>query len=63
MDFYLAKPDLTDFTTLSHFNAYIIEGLIDIGEIECAQRAMDLISLHQRLDGAVSAYANVDFVC
>lgn len=63
LDFYLAKPDLTDFTTLSHFNAYIIEGLVDIGEIERAQRAMDLISLHQRPDGSVSAYSNVDFVC
>ena len=63
LDFYLAKPDLTDFTTLSHFNAYIIEGLIDIGEIERAQRAMDLISLYQRPDGSVSAYSNVDFVC
>lgn len=63
LDFYLSKENLTDFNTLSHFNAYVIEGLIDIGEVERAKRAMDLISLHQRLDGSVSAYSHVDFVC
>ena len=61
--FYLAKVDLCDFSILSHFNAYIIEGLIDIGEIDKAKRAMDLISLHQRFDGSISAYSFVDFVC
>lgn len=63
LDYYLAKIDLTDFTTLSHFNAYIIEGLIDIGQIARAQRAMDLISLHQRENGMIPAYPFVDFVC
>ena len=63
LNYYLPKEDLTDFNTLSHFNAYIIEGLIDIGEISRAKRAMDLVSLHQRLDGSVSAYSFVDFVC
>lgn len=63
LDFYLQLENLTDFNTLSHFNAYIIEGLIDIGEIERAKRAINLIALHQRLDGSVSAYSNVDFVC
>lgn len=63
LNYYLSLEDLTDFKTLSHFNAYIIEGLIDIGETERAKRAIDLIALHQRLDGSVSAYSNVDFVC
>ncbi len=63
LDFYLSCEDLTDFTTLSHFNAYIIEGLIDMGEKKRAKRAMDLIALHQRFDGSVPAYSNVNFVC
>ena len=63
LDYYLAQEDLTDFVTLSHFNAYIIEGLIDLGEIKRAQRAMNLIALHQRADGSVSGYSNLDFVC
>ena len=45
------------------FIACIIEGLIDIGETERAKRAIDLIALHHRHDGSVSAYSNVDFVC
>lgn len=63
LDFYLAQEDLTDFMTLSHFNAYVIEGLIDLGETERAKRAMDLIALHQRENGMVPAYSFVDFVC
>lgn len=63
LDYYLNIEELTDFTTLSHFNAYVIEGLIDIGEIKRAKRAMQLIELHQRFDGSVPAYSNVNFVC
>lgn len=63
LKFYLSQEDLTDFATLSHFNAYIIEGLIDMGEKARAKRAMDLIALHQRFDGSVPAYSNVNFVC
>ena len=63
LNYYLAQEDLTDFKTLSHFNAYVIEGLIDLGETKRAQRAMDLISLHQRENGMVPAYSFVDFVC
>lgn len=63
LKFYLSQEDLTDFMTLSHFNAYVIEGLIDLGEIKRAKRAMDLISLHQRENGMVPAYSFVDFVC
>jgi len=63
LSYYLSLEDLTDFTTLSHFSAYIIEGLIEMGEIKRAKRAMDLISLHQRENGAVPAYSNVEYVC
>lgn len=61
--FYLAQPDLTDFMTLSHFNAYIIEALIDIGESERARKAMDEIAKFQTVEGAVPAYSHVKFVC
>ena len=36
LDFYLADEKFTDFDTLSHFNAYIIEALIDL---DCFDRA------------------------
>lgn len=63
LNFYLAQDNLTDFDTLSHFHAYIIEGLIDIGEIERAQKAMGEVAKIQKKDGSVPAYAHVKFVC
>lgn len=64
LDFYLADKALTDFTTLSHFNAYIIEALIDLGETKRAQDAMDKIATLQRKDGFIQAYPDSDrFTC
>lgn len=63
IDFYLAQPNLTDFTHLSHFNAYIIEALIDLGQKERAKIAMENIARYQRADGAVPAYSSSAFVC
>lgn len=63
LKFYLAQNDLIDFESLSHFHAYIIEGLIDVGEIKRAQKAMNEVAKIQKKDGSVSAYSHVDFVC
>lgn len=64
LDFYLADKALTDFTTLSHFNAYIIEALIDLGHTKEAQEAMDKIATLQRKDGFIQAYPDSDkFTC
>jgi malonyl-CoA O-methyltransferase len=54
---------LIDFHTLSHFYAYIIEGLIDIGEIEIANIAADNVIKLQKPNGAIPAYKDVDWVC
>ena len=58
LDFYLSDKSLTDFNTLSHFNAYIIEALIDLGEKQRAQSAMDKIATYQRKDGFIPAYSH-----
>ena len=64
LNFYLADKALTDFTTLSHFNAYIIEALIDLGETTRAQDAMDKIATLQRKDGFIQAYPDSNkFTC
>lgn len=63
INFYLADKKLTEFNTLSHFNAYIIEGLIDLGCIDLAKSAMSEIEKYQKEDGSISAYSDVDFVC
>jgi malonyl-CoA O-methyltransferase len=61
--FYLNKNNLTEFNTLSHFHAYIVEALIDLGEMDCARKAMQDIDLLRNEDGAVPAYADTKFVC
>ena len=55
--------DILNFNLLSHFYAYVIEGLCDIGETEVAQKAMQKVSMLQREDGMVPAYKNVNWVC
>jgi malonyl-CoA O-methyltransferase len=63
LNYYLEIPDLTEFDTLSHFHAYIIEALVDLGQTEKANSAMDDVLRYQNQDGGIPAYADVDWVC
>lgn len=63
LDFYLGDEKLTDFDTLSHFNAYVIEALIDLGCFDRAKKAMDHIATYQAENGSIPAYSHVNFVC
>ena len=54
---------IINFSILSHFYAYIMEGLLDLGEIELVREAMNKVSKLQKESGAVPAYSNVDWVC
>lgn len=63
LKFYLSDNKLTDFDTLSHFHAYIIEALIDLGVTDRAKEAMNLVAKYQSDDGFVPAYSHVKFVC
>ena len=62
-NYYLNQEDLTKFTTLSHFHAYIVEALIDLNKVDRAENAMKEIEGFQRENGSVPAYSNVDWVC
>lgn len=55
--------DILNFNYLSHFYAYVIEAMVDLGEYEIAENAMKKIEKLQRRDGAVSAYRNVHWIC
>lgn len=55
--------DIINFNMLSHFYAYVIEAMIDTGEIELAEQAMKKIANIQKTSGAVPAYKDVDWVC
>jgi len=63
IEFYVADPELTDFNTLSHFHAYIIEALIDLGRTELAVNGMKKLERYQKRNGVVPAYKNVRWIC
>lgn len=63
LNHYLSRPDLTEFNTLSHFHAYVIEALVDLGEVKVARDAMKKIEGHQKSNGSIPAYSDVDWIC
>lgn len=64
-DFYLEhyKEKILNFSLLSHFYAYVMEALIDMGREDIARTAMQNMEKYQKKSGAVPAYHNVDWVC
>lgn len=64
-DYYTTKcrDKILNFDLLSHFYAYVMEAMIDIGHEELAKEAMDKIAAIQKESGAVPGYNNVDWVC
>jgi malonyl-CoA O-methyltransferase len=54
---------ILNFHTLSHFYAYIMEGLCDVGEIDIVREAMAKVAKLQNKDGSVPAYENVKWIC
>jgi len=57
------KDKIINFSLLSHFYAYVMEALLDMGETELAREAMENLARYQKESGAVPAYHNVDWVC
>ena len=57
------KDKILNFHTLSHFYAYILEGLLDIGEQKIVEKAMKNMAKIQNKNGSLPAYANVNWVC
>lgn len=55
--------EIMNFGFLSHFYAYVMEALLDMGETEIAREAMEKIACLQKENGAVPAYHDVDWVC
>ena len=62
----LTSHELKDFTLrhhLSHFYAYIMEALQELGHYYLVRDGMEMVSSFQKLDGSVPAYFDVDWVC
>jgi len=63
LTYYLEQPGLTRFNTLSHFHAYVLEALVDLGCSDEAAKGMAEVESVQNLDGSVPAQPNVNWVC
>lgn len=65
IDYYKQNhmEEILHFDLLSHFYAYVMEALVDLGELELAKTAMNNIANFQTEDGAVPGYNDVHWVC
>ncbi len=67
MDYFRQRADLVEFKpelgTLSHYFGYMMEALVDLGEVELAKRGLQQAAMIQKEDGAIPAYPGVDWVC
>lgn len=61
--YYTQQPELVPFNRLSHFHAYAMEALCEMGELEQAARGMAEVERCQRPDGSIPAYPDVDWIC
>lgn len=64
-DYYITKhrDDILNFDLLSHFYAYVMEALLDLGETDLVKEAMDRIKALQKEDGSVPGLKDVNWVC
>jgi len=67
MEYFRRKPDLVEFkpqlSMLSHYFGYMMEALVDLGEVELAKKGLEQAQAIQRPDGSIPAYPGVDWVC
>lgn len=65
LDYYLTndRERIVKFRHLSHFHAYLMEALLDMGRFDVAKEAMENMERHQKANGAVPAYYDCDWVC
>lgn len=63
LKYYLGHEDLLKTATLTHFLAYEIEALIDLGHAEEVALLLDHLRGMQAPDGAVRAKDGVEWVC
>ncbi len=61
--FYKKQQELVPFNRLAHFHAYIMEALVELGEIELATTGMAEVERLQRKDGSIPAYPDVNWTC
>jgi malonyl-CoA O-methyltransferase len=63
LEHYKQRDDLVPFNRLSHFHAYAMEALCEMGELDLARQGMADVAKVQRSDGSIPAYPDVEWVC
>jgi malonyl-CoA O-methyltransferase len=63
LEYYKQQAELVPFNRLSHFHAYAMEALYEMGELDLCARGMANAAAKQRRDGGVPGYPDVDWVC
>jgi malonyl-CoA O-methyltransferase len=63
LSYYKRQQGLVPFNRLSHFHAYAMEALTELGEMDLARQGMADVARVQRSDGSIPAYPNVDWIC
>lgn len=57
------KDKILNFSLLSHFYAYVMEGLLDMGEEQLVRTAMNQIKSYQNRKGGIPGLKDVKWVC
>ena len=55
--------EIVNFSMLSHFYAYVVEAMLDMGEVGLAREAMKNMESFQKESGAIPAHKDADWVC
>lgn len=63
LEYYKKQPALVPFNRLTHFHAYAMEALCQMGELELAAEGMADVERLQRGDGSIPAYPDVGWIC
>ena len=67
LSYFRQRPDLVDFksdsSTFSHMFGYMMEALVDLGELELARKGLEQARLIQRADGSIPAYPGATWIC
>lgn len=67
LDYFRQKPDLVEFKsesgTFSHMFGYMMEALVDLGELELARKGLAQAQRIQLPDGSIPAYPGATWTC
>jgi len=63
LHYYKNSPNVLNNNCLTHFLAYIIDGFIDMGEMDFVRSTVREIFKNQRSNGSIAAYPHVRWVC